>query len=199
MSYPAAVEELSVLLALGPEAQRVAWRAVIVEDSDTVSELAAATGLSSQQLESFNNLNSDLLQIVQSLRVPSTRSFNPPQVFGTKSYTVRPRNSLWSIARQSDTPIDRIARLNRIGRRNVQLVGRAAHLPLPSILAAELSDEPSEIRKIRYEASQDDSLRRIAEKFRIRMGDITHRNKIFPQRYLHPGQALTRFIEVVCD
>ena len=64
---------------------------------------------------------------------------------------------------------------------------------------AELNGEPSEIRKIRYEASQDDSLRRIAEKFRVRMGDITHRNKIFPQRYLHPGQALTRFIEVVCD
>ncbi len=54
-----------------------------------VLDLAAVNGLSSQQLKSFENLNSDLLQIGKSLRVPSTRSFSPPHVFGTKSYTKR--------------------------------------------------------------------------------------------------------------
>ena len=62
-----------------------------------VLDLAAANGLSSQQLKSFNNLNSDLLQIGKSLRFPSTRSFSPPHVFGTKSYTVRQGDSLWTL------------------------------------------------------------------------------------------------------
>ena len=198
-SYPAAAEDSSVLLALGPEAQRVAWQAIVVEDRDTVSELAAANGLSSQQLKSFNDLNSDLLQIGQSMRVPSTESFSPPHVFGTKSYTVGLGNSRWSIARQSDTSMDRIARLNRIGRRNLLRVGQAVHPPQASILAAELSDGPSKSRKIQYKVRQDDSLRRIAKRFHIRVGDISQWNETLPQRRLKPGQALTRFLCVVRD
>ena len=109
---------------------------------------------------------------------------------------MRQRNSLWSIARQSDKSIDRIARLNRIGRRDLLHVGQAMRLPLPSTLAAQLSDEPSKIRKIQYKLRQGDSLGRIANKFRVRVGDITQWNEISRQRYLQPGQALTRFIDV---
>ena len=196
-SYPATVEDASVLLASVPEAQRVAWRAIVVEAGDTVSELAAANGLSSRQLKSFNNLNSDVLQIGQSLRVPSTSSFRLPHVVGTKSYTVRPGDSLWSIARQSDISIDRIARLNRIGRRDLLRVGQAMRLPLPPAFAAQLSDAPSKIRKIQYKVRKGDSLSRIAKKFRIRVDDITQWNEISPQRYLQPGQALTLFVDVV--
>ena len=196
-SYPATVEDASILLASVPEAQRVAWRAIVVEAGDTVSELAAANGLSSRQLKSFNNLNGDVLQIGQALRVPSTSSFRLPHVVGTKSYTVRPGDSLWSIARQSDTSIDRIARLNRIGRRDLLRVGQAMRLPLPPAFAAQLSDAPSKIRKIQYKVRKGDSLSRIAKKFRIRVDDITQWNEISPQRYLQPGQALTLFVDVV--
>ena len=71
--------------------------------------------------------------------------------------------------------------------------------PLPSILAAQLSDEPSKIRKIQYKVRQDESLSGIAKKFRIRAGDITQWNEISPQRHLQPDQALTRFVDVVGD
>ena len=70
-------------------------------------------------------------------------------------------------------------------------------LPLSSTLAAQLSDEPSKIRKIQYKVRKGDSLSRIAKKFRIRVSDITQWNEVSPQRYLQPGQALTLFVDVV--
>ena len=69
-------------------------------------------------------------------------------------------------------------------------------LPLPSTLAAQLSDEPSKIRKIQYKVLQGDSLGRIANRFRVRVGDITQWSEISPQRSLQPGHALKRFVDV---
>jgi membrane-bound lytic murein transglycosylase D len=63
-------------------------------------------------------------------------------------------------------------------------------------LAALLSDEPSKIRKIQYKVRQGDSVGRIANKFRMCVGDITQWNEISAQRYLQPGQALTSFVGV---
>jgi membrane-bound lytic murein transglycosylase D len=197
VSYQGALQDASHLLASVPLEQRVAWREIVVKAGDTISELAAANDLSSRQLRVFNHLDNDFLRVGQSLRIPSTSTVTLPNVANTSSYTVRRGDSLWSIARRGKTSIDTLARLNRIGRRDLLRVGQTIRLPLPNALPTQLSDAPSKIRRIQYKVRRGDSLSRIAKKFRVRVEDIVQWNEISPQRYLQPGQALTLFVDVV--
>ena len=187
----------SLLLKSVPEDQRVAWQEIIVQSGDTISELAQANGVTSRQLRLTNNLSTDVLQIGQSLRIPRQGSVNQPTVAGSYPYIVQRGDSLWSIAKRSNTSIDALARLNRIGRRDLLGVGQTIRLPRPHPTFTELGPGPSEIRKIRYKVRRGDSLSRIAKKFRVRVTDIVEWNAIVPERYLQPGQALTLFVDVI--
>ena len=187
----------SLLLESVPEDQRVAWQEIIVQSGDTISELAQANGVTSRQLRLTNNLSTDVLQIGQSLRIPSQSLVNQPTVGGTYPYIVRRGDSLWSIAKRSNTSIDALARLNRIGRRDLLGVGQTIRLPRPHPTFTALAQGPSEIRKIRYKVRRGDSLSRIAKRFRVRVTDIVKWNAIVPERYLQPGQALTLFVDVI--
>ena len=77
-----------------PEDKRVAWREVIVQSGDTIGELALANGVTSQRLRSINHLSTDLLQIGQSLRVPSQGSLNQPSFDGTYPFIIQRGDSL---------------------------------------------------------------------------------------------------------
>jgi membrane-bound lytic murein transglycosylase D len=187
----------SLLLESVPEDQRVAWQEIIVQSGDTISDLAQANGVTSRQLRLTNNLSTDVLQIGQSLRIPRQSLVNQPTVAGTYPYIVQRGDSLWSIAKRSNTSIDALARLNRIGRRDLLRVGQTIRMPTPHPTFTELGQGPSEIRKIRYKVRRGDSLSRIAKKFRVRVTDIVEWNAIVPERYLQPGQALTLFVDVI--
>ena len=187
----------SLLLESVPEDQRVAWQEIIVQSGDTISELAQVNGVTSRQLRLTNNLSTDVLQIGQSLRIPRQSLVNQPTVRGTYPYIVQRGDSLWSIAKRSNISIDALARLNRIGRRDLLGVGQTIRLPRPHPTFTELGQGPSEIRKIRYKVRRGDSLSRIAKKFRVRVTDIVEWNAILPERYLQPGQALTLFVDVI--
>ena len=192
-----AEERASLLLASVPEDHRVAWREIIVQSGDTISELAQANGVTSQQLRLANNLSTDILQIGQLLRVPKQSLVSQPSVGGTYPYIVQRGDSLWNIAKRSNTSIDAMARLNRIGRSDLLRVGQTIRVPRPRPTFIELGLGPSEIRKILYKVRQGDSLSRIAKKFRVRVTDIVEWNAIVPERYLQPGQALTLFVDVI--
>ena len=186
----------SLLLESVPEDQRVAWQEIIVQSGDTISELAQANGVTSQQLRFTNNLSTDVLQIGQSLRIPRQSLVSQPSVRGTYPYIVRRGDSLWSIAKRSNTSIDALGRLNRIGRSDQLRVGQTIRVPRSRPTFIEFSLGPSEIRKIRYKVRRGDSLSRIAKRFRVRVTDIVEWNAIVPERYLQPGQALTLFVDV---
>ena len=187
----------SLLLESVPEDQRVAWQEIIVQSGDTIGELAQANGVTSRLLRLTNNLSTDVLQIGQSLRIPRQSLVNQPTVGGTYPYIVQRGDSLWRIAKRSNTSIDALARLNRIGRRDLLRVGQTIRMPTPHPTFTELGQGPSEIRKIRYKVRRGDSLSRIAKKFRVRVTDIVEWNAIVPERYLQPGQALTLFVDVI--
>ena len=187
----------SLLLESVPEDQRVAWQEIIVQSGDTIGELAQANGVTSRLLRLTNNLSTDVLQIGQSLRIPRQSLVNQPTVAGTYPYIVQRGDSLWRIAKRSNTSIDALARLNRIGRRDLLRVGQTIRMPTPHPTFTELGQGPSEIRKIRYKVRRGDSLSRIAKKFRVRVTDIVEWNAIVPERYLQPGQALTLFVDVI--
>ena len=53
------------------------------------------------------------------------------------------------------------------------------------------------LRRLSYRVRRGDSLYLIAEKFDLRIRDITRWNKISRNEYLQPGQRLTLFINAL--
>lgn len=189
------------LTAIAPD-ERVAWQEIRVLSGDTISEIADTYGVTSQTLKTFNHLDSDLLRIGQTLRVPGPSVINPPSKAGTTLYVVRQGDSLWEIAQRAGVSVSALVKLNRIGPRDVLRVGQKVLVPgetapLSTVMASTVEPVPVKMRKIQYRVRRGDSLSRIAQRFRIRVSDIVSWNNVDPQRYLQPGQGLTLFIDVI--
>ena len=189
------------LTAIAPD-ERVAWQEIRVLSGDTISEIADTYGVTSQTLKTFNHLDSDLLRIGQTLRVPGPSVRNPPSKAATTRYAVRPGDSLWEIAQRAGVSVSALVKLNRIGPRDVLRVGQKVLVPgetapLSTVMASTVEPVPVKMRKIQYRVRRGDSLSRIAQRFRIRVSDIVSWNNVDPQRYLQPGQGLTLFIDVI--
>jgi membrane-bound lytic murein transglycosylase D len=180
-----------------PEDQRIAWREVNVRRGDTISEIAARHGLSSQSLRSLNMLSSDLLQIGQTLRVPASTQRKTSSQSGTRAYTVQRGDSLWRIAQHVDTSVSALVKLNKVGPRDVLRVGQILQIPGTANLPTEAAKAPSQVRKIKYRVRRGDSLSRIAQRFSLRVSDIAAWNNLPTERYLQPGQGLTLYVDVV--
>jgi membrane-bound lytic murein transglycosylase D len=185
------------LADVAPDA-RVAWQEIRVLSGDTISEIADTYGVTSHTLKTFNNLDSNLLQIGQILRVPSPSVTNQPSKAGVTLYVVRRGDSLWEIAQRAGVSVSTLVKLNQIGPRDVLRVGQKVLVPgKATTLASTVETVPVKVRKIQYRVRRGDSLSRIAQRFRVRVSDIVSWNDMDPKRYLQPGQGLTLFIDVI--
>lgn len=69
----------------------------------------------------LNNLNTNTLSIGQILKIPTTKNLEVPTT--TVTYTVKPGDTLYSIARQYNTTTNNIKQLNNLTT-NLLLVGQ---------------------------------------------------------------------------
>lgn len=180
-----------------PPKERMAWLTVVVRSGDTVSDIAQTHGLSTTTLRQLNQLDSDLLQIGQKLRVPVAKNLKTSDNVDLPTYTVRQGDSLWLIAKRLDTTVTTLVKLNKIGPRDLLSIGQRIKVPNTAVTPTLTDSPPNKIRKIHYRVRRGDSLSRIAQRFRLRVGDIVQWNDLQPKRYLQPGQGLTLYVDVI--
>ncbi len=82
----------------------------IVKKGDTLWDIANLYNTSVSNLKSLNNLNTNILQIGQKLKVPSS-----------KKYIVKKGDSLWKIARDNNTTINDLIKLNNLKSTTLQI------------------------------------------------------------------------------
>ena len=84
-----------------------------VRRGDTLSRIAAASGVSVAHLRAANGISGDLINIGQRLLIPAVNSLasNSPAV-ETISYKVRRGDTLWEIAKRFNTSVGRIRAQN---------------------------------------------------------------------------------------
>ncbi len=178
-----------------------------VVKGDTLGAIAKRFNTSVAQIKSQNRLTSDRLSIGQSLIVAGT----PPhllttdlptaeermQNYGTNRrtanrYSVRPGDSLWKIARQHDTSVAELRRLNNLGNNTRLKPGQQLLVNSTSRKTLRPTEDPN---KVLYEIQHGDTLHRIAQRFKVTPGDILQWNSIKDATYIHPGQTLTLIIK----
>ena len=149
----------------------------IVKSGDSLWSIARDFGISVQELRSANNLSTDLLQIGQVLRIPRTIESE----IELEEYIVQRGDSLWTIARQFETTVNELRRLNNLNS-DVLQIGQVLKVPRISV-SPEVSPETT------YTVQSGDSLWSIARKFGISVDTLKQANNLV-NNLLQIGQIL---------
>ena len=184
-------EPLRQLLATTDPKTWIPHTEYMVVNGDTLSEIAQRFRVPVQWLMTRNNLHSDRLKLDQVLLIPHSGgdgTFARANETQQSLYKVKSGDSLPVIAAQYKTSVRALKAANGLSTDALQL-GQTL-----SISHSFVVTTPENLRKLSYKVRRGDSLYLIAEKFDLRIRDITRWNKISPHAYLQPGQRLTLFI-----
>lgn len=181
----------------------------IVETGGQI-ELARAAELAEVSLETLRKLNPGQLRWATAPERPpelllpvgtgdrfneSVAQLSPDDRLIWRDYTIRPGDSLSSIAGKFNVEVDALRKANGISG-NLIRSGHTLMIPVGGAWDARLAmaaggDQPSALG---YRVRRGDSLHLIAGKFNISVKDIVNWNSLDPSSYLQPGQKLTLYV-----
>ncbi|WP_237068258.1 LysM peptidoglycan-binding domain-containing protein [Microbulbifer guangxiensis] len=191
-----------------PVDQRVSWQRYKISRGDTLSTIARRYETTVAAIREANKLRGNTIRAGQTLLIPSASGPAGQYAYaldervrrqqssgqGSKTtYTVRPGDTLWGIARSMDVGVRDLAKWNSMAPGDTLRPGR-------KLVAYNGGDSNSRTtRKLSYRVRNGDSLYRIARKFSIEINDILRWNKISKSTYLQPGQRLTLFVDTAAS
>jgi membrane-bound lytic murein transglycosylase D len=110
------------------------------------------------------------------------------------THKVNTGDTLWDISRKYDVSVRELASWNGMAPNDPLLPGKGLVVWLDKRTATSNTD--AIMRTLTYTVKRGDSLARIAEKFNVKVSDITRWNTLNAKRYLQPGQQLTLHVDV---
>ena len=146
-----------------------------VKAGDSLWKIANEFGITVDELIALNNLESNILNIGQILKIPSKEEVTPGEYI---VYTVKKNDNLWNIANEYGTTVNDIVQLNNLSSTVLQ-VGQQLLIP------SEKEITPSDI----YTVKAGDSLWKIANEFGITVDDLKSANNLSSNN-LSVGQKL---------
>ncbi len=90
-----------------------------VKKGDTLYSIAKNYNTTTEKIKSLNNLNTNNLTIDQQLKIPSTTTITKPTT--TATYTVKPGDTLYSLAREFNTTVNNLKILNNLTTNNLAI------------------------------------------------------------------------------
>ena len=141
-----------------------------VKAGDTLYGISNQFGVSVTELAELNNIKGSNLQIGRVLKIPNNTGINPNNMF---MYTVKPGDTLYSIASKYNTTVNDIINLNYLKNTNLQ-VGEV--IRIPETYTKE--DEMILPNYINYVVVPGDTLYSIAKKNNISVDTLIKDNAI---------------------
>ena len=189
-------EAIQTALSSIPPKHRVAWIRHKIVRNDTLGDLALRYGTDVATLRKANRIVGNRIIEGNYLVIPrstmSLGSYPTPNQYRNSNaaiHIVRAGDSLWTIAKRYRVTVNTLMRTNRIGPTEIIRPGRKVIIP------QQTSRDPV-VREIRYKVKNGDSLATIAQKFNSTVTAIANWNTLNPEKYIHPGQELTIYINV---
>ena len=198
----------TALAALPPE-DRLQWQRYAVKSGDTLGGIAQTFRTRSAFIAEVNKLEGTMIRVGQTLLIPvaaqeaSTYRLSADQRLANRQnrsvsnsykvdYVVKSGDSFWSISRDYSVGVNELARWNNMSPRDTLRVGQN----LAVWMKADNSNKDAIIRKVTYRIRSGDSLSTIASRFNVRVSDIRDWNTDMNERYIHPGQMVTLYVDV---
>ena len=148
-----------------------------VKSGDSLYKIANSYDTTVNTLIEINNLNSNILQIGQVLKIPVSVTDETVDYF---TYTVKSGDSLYKIANSYDTSVNEIKNLNDL-ESNLLQIGQV--LKIPNNLKSENNEQ------LEYIVKSGDSLYKIANSYNTSVNEIKNLNNL-ESNLLQIGQVL---------
>ncbi len=205
----AKAESFATAVAALPPDERVRVVYHRVRKGDTLGEIADRYGVSVAALRASNKIRGSIIYPGQDLLVEAapragdrtytatlaSLSSEPvarrPQSSSNR-HVVRRGDTLWSIAREHGTSIDRLAKANGISRSSTLSIGQVLSIPGKARLAS--TNAGSFSQSMTYVVRSGDTLSRIADRFRVRLSDLLGWNDLTVRSIIKPGQRLVMYV-----
>lgn len=181
-------------LAALPVDQRVQWQRHKIKPGENLGTIARHYKIRIQAIREVNHLANNNIRAGAQLLIPVPRSSATQAsfvqvtaktpVYKKSTYTVKPGDSLWGIARKLDLHSKDIALWNQIGLNNTLTLGQTLVIKQPT-------NNVKGKQAIQYTVRSGDSLYAISEQFDVRVADLRKWNANTLGKYLKPGQMLT--------
>ncbi len=156
----------------------------VVQKGDSLWSIANRYGVSVAALKAANNLTSDVLQIGQTLIIPSTSNDNTT----TTTYTVQSGDTLWSIASRFNISVNQLKNANNLTSDTLSVGQR---LIIPGNASSDNNDNNNNpVTPVIYTVQSGDSLWSIANRYNTTVDAIKQANNL-TSNLLSVGQQLT--------
>jgi len=210
-------ERFSASLNKLPAEERVTWLRHKIKSGETLSHIATNYHTTTSVLKEANNIRGSNIRAGKYLLVPT--SSKPVTGYSLSSterlkkqqnrkrsgqklvHVVSNGDTLWDLSREYGVSTRQLAKWNGMAPKdplklNQKLViwkqGKSSTALKPAVYTAPIAKD----KKIRYTVRKGDSLYRIADKFNVRVGDITRWNSLNKESMLRPGQKLTLYVDI---
>lgn len=147
-----------------------------VQSGDSLYKIANKYNTTVDAIKNLNNLGSNLLNIGQILKIPTTQDIEEQPEENYFNYNVVSGDSLYSIARKFDTSVDAIKNINNLTS-NLLSVGQTLKIPTTSTTEKT------------YVVKSGDSLYSIAKNFNLTVDELKRLNNL-TSNLLSIGQIL---------
>ena len=144
----------------------------IVQKGDTLWNISKKLGITVDEIKRLNNLNSNLLYIGQILKVPSFMTTEDTNII----YIVKPNDTLYSISKQYNIPINEIKSFNNITSDKLS-VGQIIKIP-ESVSIVTPNEEEIINEEGVYVVQKGDTLYSIAKKFNTTVDNLKNLNSL---------------------
>ncbi len=180
-----------------PGRKKVYYR---IRPGDVLGKIAERFGVTVAQIREWNGLRyhsqiiagKSLVLFVRDRRSAATSPGPGPGqiVVPGGSYTVRPGETLWSIARRMGVPVRALAELNGLDNASRIRAGMVLRVPGNT---PQPQDKPGQ-RKILYEVRTGDTVTSIAQNFNLRPADVLRWNNLNTSSLIKPGNLITLWL-----
>lgn len=200
---------VTALLLTSVAAAFVQQQTYTVQPGDSLYRIAQRFGLTVEQLASANGItNPALIHPGQVLIIPSSGSTGST---GTTTYVVKAGDTLWGIARQFNTTVERLVQLNGLTNANLLRVGQTLIVPTQTTatpvtttpeVTETVTEEPTEtetetvtpteepVQQIVHVVQPGETLSAIAVRYGTTYQQIALLNNLENPNLIFPGQRL---------
>ncbi len=199
-----------------PPSERVRWQRHRIKSGDNLGAIARRYGTTVALIKDVNKLRGTNIRVGDDLMIPSARlslaSYSKSEAGrlarlqktargrSKTTYTVRPGDSFWEIARTHGVDVRQLAGWNGMSPRDTLSIGRKLVIwDASSVQVSSAATPPGDrtLRRISYTVRKGDSFARISGRFRVSIAELQKWNKAAArQKYLRPGQKLTVYVDV---
>ncbi|MFT7260766.1 MAG: membrane-bound lytic murein transglycosylase D [Glaciecola sp.] len=110
------------------------------------------------------------------------------------THKIKSGDTFWDLSRSYKVSIRDLAKWNGMAPRDPLKPGKELVVWVNQM--SEQQTDNSIMRTLTYTVRNGDSLSRIADRFNVKISDITKWNSLNGERYLQPGQKLTLYVDV---